>query len=1565
MATTATTTTVTAGDPNNHHRLHLNSIPTIDLRLLSQSELYSLSKHSNSSSTSNLNDVVIPKIDRSVFNESAGSRKQTYSRLRLLPATSSASVSSTAVLHRTPTRTPHLRASVSRTAGNLIDNDIHYNDNDPEQVENSQIIRVLKELFNCNASLDSDVDNVKNDVGLVSSNPSVSDSIAKNDAVYVDANPNVNESVPVEVRNDESVKNVKNDVGSSSIFKDSVPVESVNDENVNNDEYIKSDVVSESLNTEMKRKRGRPRKNENAVLVSSPEAKRMRNSYVKKLVVYDNDRDKEILNCNGDKVNLAELGRLEDPYGPEIRRRTEGMTSQDELLGFMRGLNGEWGTTRKKRRVVDASDFGVFLPNGWRLSLAVKRKDNRVWLFCRRYLSPSGRQFESCKDASMYLVSIVGEENLDNLNFTQNIDCDDSALKGALGNATELHAQEDLKGDSVVHSISEPPISLPSDFDKQVASDIVDSVSVQAEEVYKCLKCCMTFKGRIDLLDHEALVHKEDLAPIEVKRDDINSVVSESLNNKMKLKRGRPRKNENAIFTDSPATKRMCNDTTKKLIVYDNAKDREIVNCRGVKVNLVNLGRLEDPYALEIRRRTEGMLTQDELLGFMRGLNGQWGTTRKKRRVVDASDFGDALPKGWKLSLAVKRKGGHVWLFCRRYISPSGRQFESCKEISTYLLSVVGEENLDKPNCDNSSLEGASGNATDDYAGQEGAQRTSPIHNPSASPISSPTHCEKKVIFKSVEPVQVEEIFKCLKCFMIFEGKIDLLDHQALAHKDERSQLGSETSDWSIVIGGIFECNLCHQTFYEKNQYNAHIGTHDTKENMTYDASETPLAEQTSDPVMISSENYVARENYDALFDDTLISGSPESDHNVSSGIESKADKLVHDLNMNGDVLAEESGDRTGNNCNEYNNEDFVPKSDFCLGDEASMSINKSNGEFKTSGQPVDCNDDISECIPDQGTNPASCRFSSLSNEQMDGGCAVIENDIGHISYGHDAVSDANVQTSSICEKKGFQENINDTHICSSFGELPSEKEIAFGSDSLCEVSHGDLAFDEDGLTEGKKLSNSESLSLFSQSSDTYKAVNNASMVSSKEQESSQKVGCAGVHQVPHGFDENRFSYDIARSKVNEQYEVRSTYDGYKEKEPVSKQNVYVGNNMNNVSLDKSRVANLGEFQAARNNESINNGSLSSRQNGLNAGVMPFNTGKNLEVSSLASHENEQAFGFQDDVSGLYDNTQESSERGLLDHFCVAETSDDIFGNKIYSTPLDGLKFDEGVHELSLAFGNSNPHALYADTISVNEQKKDGVNSALVPSKIEEPFDVQTDLSMVNNSMVEDLRRGSDSVSESFSLSCSGESRALQHNGNSGYLGGTWQDLRSNEFRSSEDHKFMVGSGSNQSQCNEGLPRGMWKPNQANQLQSGLVNPHAPIQSAGFHTFDIMSDKAEDGVLRFDGRYNDSLSTSKSEPVEFRFLTGRSDHNPHALQGGSRVSPYNAGMEQGFDSTFWMGKNGMMPNMGGRNMVTSICAWCRNEFHLPAMAFHFQTQSGVGSLCPTCSAGMSGRANML
>ncbi|KAJ6954577.1 hypothetical protein NC652_006115 [Populus alba x Populus x berolinensis] len=112
-------------DLQNH--LHTESLPLIDLRHLSQSELLSLSFCSSSPHRlrTDTADVSTPKIDRSVFNESAGSRKQTFSRLRLASRNNNASPSSNS--------TPVVP--------------FQNTERQPLDEENSQIITLLKSLF--------------------------------------------------------------------------------------------------------------------------------------------------------------------------------------------------------------------------------------------------------------------------------------------------------------------------------------------------------------------------------------------------------------------------------------------------------------------------------------------------------------------------------------------------------------------------------------------------------------------------------------------------------------------------------------------------------------------------------------------------------------------------------------------------------------------------------------------------------------------------------------------------------------------------------------------------------------------------------------------------------------------------------------------------------------------------------------------------------------------------------------------------------------------------------------------------------------------------------------------------------------------------------------------------------------------------------------------------------------------------------------------------------------------------------------------------------------------------
>ncbi|GKB29976.1 DNA-binding, integrase-type protein, partial [Tanacetum coccineum] len=277
MATTATTPIPPPPPPHPPH-------PTVNLHKLTQSDLYTLSLTTNPSPQPP--NTVTPKINRSLFNESTGSRKQTYSHLRLPSSTS---------LHR---RKFHLRMSSLTVTP-------------PEQAENTHIIQILKNLC-------------KQDVNLT------------------------------ELGQDEE----------------------------KNSEFEK--LSYESLG--IKRKRGRPRKHENVVFIRPPNAKRLRSGSVKKEVVFDGEIDKVIVNEKGEMVDVAKVGEMDEVFGGEIRRRTVGMGSEEELLVFLRELNGQWGSRRRKRRVVDAGEFGDVLPKGWKVSLSIKKKEGRVWLFCRRFI---------------------------------------------------------------------------------------------------------------------------------------------------------------------------------------------------------------------------------------------------------------------------------------------------------------------------------------------------------------------------------------------------------------------------------------------------------------------------------------------------------------------------------------------------------------------------------------------------------------------------------------------------------------------------------------------------------------------------------------------------------------------------------------------------------------------------------------------------------------------------------------------------------------------------------------------------------------------------------------------------------------------------------------------------------------------------------------------------------------------------------------------------------------------------------------------------------------------------
>ncbi|XP_074263045.1 uncharacterized protein LOC141585876 isoform X2 [Silene latifolia] len=412
--------------PAQSDRLSLESIPTVDLRQLSQAELTALSLCSTQSfDLRRCDDVVIPKIDRSVFNESAGSRKQTFSRLRLT---------------KNPNPNPNKprAAAVNTAASTTADASVV---SDSDRADNARIVSLFKTLFNMNngiADVAEDVD------------------------VDVDVDVNELALVPVSVQ------------------------------------YCDDVVKAEE----------KKREEEEKERVSERE-----------------EREKVLVNKNGEVVNLAELAAKEDPYKEELRRRTEGRESAEALLGFITEVEGQWGSTRKKRKFVDACLFGDFLPVGWKVLIAIKKKLGRAWVFVRRYVSPNGRHFVSCKEVSSYLLSLTGPQELpekptlqgpdismvDNV-ASQNVNVDNVASQNVekIETNVEIPALPDLS-QSKDHDNRQMDVQISPNLERQV----ILSKDVRSGEIQEasgsglsCHRCSSSFAGKEELLNHLLSCHK-------------------------------------------------------------------------------------------------------------------------------------------------------------------------------------------------------------------------------------------------------------------------------------------------------------------------------------------------------------------------------------------------------------------------------------------------------------------------------------------------------------------------------------------------------------------------------------------------------------------------------------------------------------------------------------------------------------------------------------------------------------------------------------------------------------------------------------------------------------------------------------------------------------------------------------------------------------------------------------------------------------------------------------------------------------------------------------------------
>ncbi|XP_062193224.1 uncharacterized protein LOC133896640 [Phragmites australis] len=244
--------------------------------------------------------------------------------------------------------------------------------------------------------------------------------------------------------------------------------------------------------------------------------------------------------------------------------------------------------------------------------------------------------------------------------------------------------------------------------------------------------------------------------------------------------------------------------------------DSELMNPKGVAVNLARLAELVDPYGEELRKRTAGLGAESELLEFMNALEGQWGSRRRRRKFVDAGMFGDHLPRGWKLLLGLKRKERAAWINCRRYVSPKGHQFATCKEVSSYLMSLIGYPEA-KPTATQSNSAVVHGLDVLSSVGLH-QQTDSTEEKQIAMPVTLFSHSGDSHQQKLLnDEVRIEANIKgCQKCNLTFQDQSAYMQHQLSFHqrKAKRCRV-SKSGELGTSIDGKFETQECQKTSEE------------------------------------------------------------------------------------------------------------------------------------------------------------------------------------------------------------------------------------------------------------------------------------------------------------------------------------------------------------------------------------------------------------------------------------------------------------------------------------------------------------------------------------------------------------------------------------------------------------------------------------------------------------------------------------------------------------------------------------------------------------------------------
>ncbi|KAJ9538096.1 hypothetical protein OSB04_030829, partial [Centaurea solstitialis] len=140
--------------------------------------------------------------------------------------------------------------------------------------------------------------------------------------------------------------------------------------------------------------------------ISNPRKRKRRRRKLKSDGEEEIDVKLGVINVNGEEIDLDFVaGVAEGAFDAKLKEMTDGMVREDEFLGFLGGLEGRWGSSRRRRKYVAAEVLVKALPADWKILLSLRPRARQPSLYCRRFVSPSDVHFKSCKDVAFYLKS--------------------------------------------------------------------------------------------------------------------------------------------------------------------------------------------------------------------------------------------------------------------------------------------------------------------------------------------------------------------------------------------------------------------------------------------------------------------------------------------------------------------------------------------------------------------------------------------------------------------------------------------------------------------------------------------------------------------------------------------------------------------------------------------------------------------------------------------------------------------------------------------------------------------------------------------------------------------------------------------------------------------------------------------------------------------------------------------------------------------------------------------------------------------------------------------------------